>query len=67
VDHLGVEGAQVGSSPVGCLWSAATSSGGLRGDDDPGTKGSPDHLIRPDQERLRDRESEGLRGLQVDD
>jgi len=26
-----------------------------------------DHLIRPPQQRLRDREPEGLRGLEVDD
>jgi len=54
--------AEVGSTLVGCLWCAVTSSGGLRGDDDPGAKGSPDHLVRPGKERLGDRESQGLGG-----
>ncbi len=26
-----------------------------------------DHLVRPDQQRLRNRQAEGLRGLEVDD
>src|SRR5215831_659297 len=30
-------------------------------------RGSPDDLIRPGKERLGNRESEGLRGLEVDD
>src|SRR5438876_3241671 len=35
----------------------------------PGTSGDPslDHLIRPLQERRRDRQAEGLGGLEVDD